>query len=535
MMNEIDLVKELDDKTKLLFKKMQKELKSKDAEINELKKQLDFLKNQVLNKNRKLFGKSSERADENQLSFFNEAEKNSDSKAVEPKLEEVVYTRKKTSTHKGKKDNLSTLERVVIEHKLDDAEAVCNKCGHQLTVIGTKSKEILKYRPAELYIEEHVTYTYACKSCEAEADKANIVSAHAPENFLHKGMASNELLAHVITMKYQHALPLYRMETYFEMMDAKLSRQTLSNWIISAASELECVYDYMREKILKRDYIHADETPVKVIDNKGCESKSKHYMWVYVSEDVDSSIIMYDYQKTRSSVCPTKFLEGFSGYLQTDGYSGYNKIQNVKRYYCLAHIRRKFHEIIVELKPETLKQSRAVIGFNYCEQLYKIEKDIREQYIHCDDYYDDRHKIRLEKSAPILKKFQEYIDTEIENALPKSPLGKALTYAQNLIPSMSIFLTNGCLEIDNNAAERAVKPFVIGRKNWLFSNTAKGAKSSAIIYSIVETAKANGLAVERYLVYLFNELSKCNDTKLLEKYMPWSTELPDRLYSRLKR
>ena len=253
----------------------------------------------------------------------------------------------------------------------------------------------MKYRPAELYIEEHVTYTYACKSCEAEADKANIVSAHAPENFLHKGMASNELLAHVITMKYQHALPLYRMETYFEMMDAKLSRQTLSNWIISAASELECVYDYMREKILKRDYIHADETPVKVIDNKGCESKSKHYMWVYVSEDVDSSIIMYDYQKTRSSVCPTKFLEGFSGYLQTDGYSGYNKIQNVKRYYCLAHIRRKFHEIIVELKPETLKQSRAVIGFNYCEQLYKIEKDLREQYIHCDDYYDDRHKIRL--------------------------------------------------------------------------------------------------------------------------------------------
>ena len=325
------------------------------------------------------------------------------------------------------------------------------------------------------------------------------------------------------------------METYLEMMDAKLSRQTLSNWIISAASELEGVYDYMRETMLKRNYIHADETPVKVIDNKGCESKSKHYMWVYVSEDVDSSIIMYDYQKTRSSVCPTKFLEGFSGYLQTDGYAGYNKIQNVKRYYCLAHIRRKFHEIIVELKPETLKQSRAVIGFNYCEQLYKIEKDLREQYIHCDDYYDDRHKIRLEKSAPILKKFQEYIDTEIENALPKSPLGKALTYAQNLIPSMSIFLTNGCLEIDNNAAERAVKPFVIGRKNWLFSNTAKGAKSSAIIYSIVETAKANGLAVERYLVYLFNELSKCNDTKLLEKYMPWSTELPDRLYSRLKR
>ena len=258
-------------------------------------------------------------------------------------------------------------------------------------------------------------------------------------------------------------------------------------------------------------------------------------MWVYVSENIDNSIIMYDYQKTRSSVCPTKFLEGFSGYLQTDGYSGYNKVKDVKRFYCLAHIRRKFHEIIVDLQPETLKQSRAIIGFNYCEQLYKIEKDLREQYINCDNYYDERHKIRLEKSAPILKEFQEYVDVEIENALPKSPLGKALKYAQNLMPSMSIFLTNGCLEIDNNAAERAVKGFVIGRKNWLFSNTSKGAKSSAIIYSIVETAKANGLAVERYLVYLFDKLSECNDMNLLEKYMPWSIELPDSLYSKLKK
>lgn len=534
-MNEIDLVEELDDKTKLLILKMQKEIKSKDDEIAELKNQLAFLKGQILNKNRKLFGRTSEQADENQLSFFNEAEKNSDSKLPEPEIEEIVYKRKKPRSYTGKKDNLSTLERVVIEHKLNEDEAICNKCGHPLSIIGTKSKEILKYKPAELYIEEHITYTYACKSCEAEVDKANILSAHAPKNLLHKGMASNELLAHVITMKYQHALPLYRMETYFEMMDVKLSRQTLSNWIINAASELECVYDYMRQELLKRNYIHADETPLKVIDNKGCESKSKHYMWVYVSENLDNSIIMYDYQKTRSSVCPTKFLDGFSEYLQTDGYSGYNKVPTVKRFYCLAHIRRKFHEIIVDLKPEALKQSRAVIGFNYCEQLYKIEKDLREQYINCDNYYDDRHKIRLEKSAPILKKFQEYIDVEIKNALPKSPLGKALKYAQNLMPSMSILLTNGCLEIDNNAAERAVKGFVIGRKNWLFSNTSKGARSSAIIYSIVETAKANGLAVERYLVYLFDELSKCNDMNLLEKYMPWSTELPDSLYSNLRR
>ena len=154
-----------------------------------------------------------------------------------------------------------------------------------------------------------------------------MISAPTEKNFLHKSMASNELLAHVITMKYQHELPLYRMENYFEMMDVKLSRQTLSNWIINCATQLECVYNYMKKEILKRNYIHADETVVKVIDSKGCESKSKHYMWVYVSDNIEDSIILYDYQKTRSSVCPVQFLDGFSGYLQTDGYSGYNKVK----------------------------------------------------------------------------------------------------------------------------------------------------------------------------------------------------------------
>ena len=189
------------------------------------------------------------------------------------------------------------------------------------------------------------------------------------------------------------------------------------------------------------------------------------------------------------------------------------------------------------MKPEALKHSRAIIGFNYCEQLYKIEKDIREQYSNSDDYYTDRHKIRLEKSAPILKDFQRYVDIEIENALPQSPLGKALKYAQNLLPYMNTFLTNGCLEIDNIAAERAVKGFVIGRKNWLFSNTPKGSRASAIIYSIIETAKANGLAIERYLIYLFNLLSQSElrDDDILKNCMPWSTQLPDSLYSKSKK
>ena len=251
-------------------------------------------------------------------------------------------------------------------------------------------------------------------------------------------MASNELAAHVITMKYLHSMPLTRMETYFQMMDVRLSKQTLSNWIVNSASELECVYNCMKQNLLKSSYAHADETPVKVIDSKGKESKSKHYMWVYVSDKEDSHLILYDYQKTRSSSCQIKFLEGFSGYLQTDGYSGYNKVENVKRLYCLAHIRRKFFDIVTELHGEALKHSRAIIGFNYCEQLYYIEKDIREQYSGSDDYYNDRHRIRIEKSLPIFNKFQKYVDTEIPDPLLASALGKALNYTQKLLPNMKL-------------------------------------------------------------------------------------------------
>ena len=528
---------ELDDKTKLIISKMEKVIADKNSEIEELKKQLAFFKDQILLKNRKMFGRSSEQVDDNQLSFFNEAEKESDLKISEPEIQTIICKRKSTVHHNGKKDNLSNLKRVIIEHKLDESQKICNKCGHEMSIIGTQTKEILKYKPAELYIEEHITEVAVCKNCEAEADKSNIISAEKPKTLLHKSMASNELLAHIITMKYLHSMPLYRMETYFQMMEVSLSRQTLSNWIINSASELESIYNCMKDELLKSNYIHADETPVKVIDSKGKESKSKHYMWVYVSDNLESSIILYDYQKTRSSSCPVQFLKDFSGYLQTDGYSGYNKVEHAKRLYCLAHIRRKFYDIIADLHGAALKQSRAIIGFNYCEKLYSIEKDLREQYIDSDDYYDDRHRIRLQKSLPIFNEFQKYVDTEIKNALPASALGKALNYTKNLLPNMKAFFTNGILDIDNNAAERAVKLFVIGRKNWLFFNTAKGARSSAIIYSIIETAKANGLVVEKYLLYLFDELSKTEnrDVDVLKNYMPWSTKLPDTLYSTSKK
>jgi len=521
----------LDENVKDIISKLEKEIADKDVEINNLKNELEFLKNQILNKNKMIFGKSSEQLNVDQISLFNEAEKYSNDKVDEPTIEEITYKRKKPSSYVGKKGNLADLKRVVVEHKLDDDKAICDKCNEKLSIIGTKTKEVLKYKPAELYIEEHITYSYVCKSCEKTDEDANIITTKTPNLFLYKSMASHELLSHVINLKYQYAMPLYRQEAYFDMLGVSLSRQTLSNWIIGAANEFEIVYEVMKKKLLESHYIQADETTVTVVDSKGEDTKANKYMWLYRTGGSEYPIILYDYQRTRSSTCPKEFLKGFTGVLQTDGYQGYNSVENVKHIYCLAHIRRKYFDIVSKLEGEALKNSRAVIGLNFCEQLYKIEKEIKEEYQGSEDFYRKRYEIRLEKSEPIIEEFIKYVDIELKSALPRSPLGQALEYSRKLLPEFRTFLTDGSLEIDNNGAERAIKPFVLGRKNWLLCNTPKGASASAIIYSIVETAKANDLNVERYLAYLMDVL--CNlekkDTAMLLKYMPWSKELPEEL------
>lgn len=535
-MTEVSFGNQMDEKTQNLIIELEQVVRERDKEIATLRNELDYLKGQILSKNRKMFGSSSEQSNTLQVSFFDEAETTCNLKEEEPTLEEVTYQRKKPSKNRGKKDNLANLKKVVIEHKLEEEKQQCKDCSGSFAMIGTRSKQLLKYIPAKLYIEEHITYSYACKQCEKENDQANIITTQAPKTLLHKSMASNELLSHVINLKYHHALPLNRQETYFQMMDANLSRQTLSNWMIHAATELQPIYILMREELLKRDYIQADETVVKVLDDKGKESKKQKYMWLYKSPDPDGSIIIYDYQRTRSGSCPKDFLGEYPKYLQTDGYAGYNTVENAKRFYCLAHIRRKFHDIIVNLNEEALKESRALIGFNYCAKLYKIEKELREQSQHHEDYHEKRYTKRLEESKPIIDEFITYVDEEIKNAVPKSALGKALAYAKPLLPNFKYFLEDGALEIDNNGAERSIRPFVIGRKNWLFSASTKGADSSALLYSIIETAKGNGLVVEKYLLYLMDQFVKINpaDKESLLKILPFSQDLPEDLKVKTK-
>lgn len=545
-MNHEIINNELSEDTKLLISKVESieeelnkkeqeindkkdELSKKDKEIQELKNEIALLKGVISNSNRKVFGASSEQVNAAQISLFNEAEKHSDSNIVESIDEEITYIRAKKTKITGKKDNLSNLETIIIEHKLEGEDLKCNDCGEELTEIGVKSeKVIIKYVPAKLIAEKHIMYSYTCKSCEKVTEESNIISTTVPKSIFYNSMASNELVAHTVSLKYQHAMPLYRQQSYFDMMGATLSRQTLCNWSMVAAKALEPIYNHMKKDLLKRDYIHADETTLKVINDNGKDSKSKKYMWLYMSETNNKPVILYDYQNTRSSSCPKNFLGNFTGWLQTDGYSGYNSVSGATRIYCLAHIRRKFYDVVSTLDNEALKKSRALIGFNYCEKIYKLEKELRESYSKDANYYNIRFEVRKDNLSPIIDEFIEYIDAEIQNALPKSPLGKALDYAKKHVPSLKTVLVNGELEIDNNAAERKIKPFVIGRKNFLFSNTSKGAICSAQIYSIIETAKSNKLIIEKYLVYLFEHLVGLDstDSESLEKLMPWSSTLP---------
>ncbi|MGN9136340.1 transposase, partial [Clostridium sp. HCP1S3_B4] len=230
-MNEEIYENQLDEKIKSLMSEMEKKLDEKDEKINNLQNEVAFLKAQLANRNKKIFSSTSEKIDPNQLSLFNEAEKESNSNINEPVIEEVCYTRKKPSNNTGKKDNLEGLEKVIIEHKLSEEEAICKECGSPLEIIGVNStKQVLKFVPAKLYVEEHITYSYACRKCEADNINSNIITTKAPKNLINKGMASNNLLSHVISLKFLYSVPLYRQENYFNMLGATLSRQTLSNW-----------------------------------------------------------------------------------------------------------------------------------------------------------------------------------------------------------------------------------------------------------------------------------------------------------------
>jgi transposase len=389
--------------------------------------------------------------------------------------------------------------------------------------MSTEVRQELKYIPAEVKVVKHVRYVYSCRHCEQEEIETPIQTVSMPRPVISGSLASPSILAHIMSQKYVEGLPLYRQEKQFHRMGFALSRQTMANWMIYGADHwLSKLYNRMHQLILKLDIICADETTLQVLREPGRSASSKSYLWLYRTGIEGPPIILYDYQKTRAGENPMEFLKEFKGYLQVDGYAGYHKVKDVTLVGCWAHSRRGFTDVLKSLPANSIKPVAATEGLHFCNQLYSIERKLKELAP------KERYEQRLKQSKPVLDAFLSWLKISDQKVLPKSGLGKAITYCLNQWDKLVAFLEDGRLEIDNNRSERSIKPVVIGRKNWLFANTPQGATASAIIYSIVETAIANGLNPYYYLRYLFERLPNMDLTDMyaLDQVLPWSTTLP---------
>ena len=469
------------------------------AEYEELRGQNEWLMEQLRLLKKRQFGSSSERAKEQldgQLSLlFNEAEAYAAPLGVQKTTQVAAHTRKQSGSVKDVVPNNIPVE--VVEHRLSEEERVCPQCGESMREIGTEVRETLKLIPAKAILRRDIYYTYACENCEKNDISTPIMKTPKEPAVIPGSFASVEAIAHIMTQKFIMASPLYRQEQEWARQGLKLSRQTMSNWVLRAAEDhLLPVYEELRRQLVKREVLHADETTLQVLHEPGKKAQTKSYMWLYRTGQYDGPpIVLYEYQPSRKAEHAEKFLEGFSGYLHADGYQGYHKLPgNIRVVGCWAHARRKFDEALNALPPDKREGTAALIGLEYCNQLFVWE----EQFENLSP--EERTKQRLKEEKPILDALLAWADSV--SAAPKSALGKVMNYLKEQWPYLLRYLEDGRLELSNNRAERSIKPFVIGRKNFLFANTPLGAQASAVIYSLIETAKETRLDPFRYLTWV---------------------------------
>ena len=496
------------------------------AYISELESELNWFKEQFRLAQNRRFGASSEGSSQevlDQMSFlFNEAEATAETEEEkQPEKETVVRAHRRKKRSGSVRDVVPANIEVEEEtHELPEEERVCPECGETMQPIGTEIRETLKLIPAKAVLHRDIYVTYGCANCRDTGIEVPIVEAPKEPALIPGSFASPEAVANIIVQKFQMCVPLYRQELYWNGQKIMLSRQVMSDWVLKAAELLVPLYDCLHRFLGFALVLHADETTLQVLHEAGRSAQSKSYMWLYLTGAAEErQIVLYEYQEGREGSHPAAFLKDFHGYLQTDGYSGYNDVENVVRVGCWAHLRRKFDEA-VKSQPKGTKTGSAVEGLAYCTKLFMIERDLQ------DLTPEERYEERLKREKPLLDQFKAWADTRQVSS--KSKLGKAFTYLGNQWGNLTSYLLDGRLEISNNRAERSIKPFVMGRKNFLFANTPRGAKASAVLYSILETAKANSLDPYRYLLFLFEELpgmDKSGDD-WMDPLLPWNA--PDR-------
>lgn len=508
--------------------KLQAELAALSEGFKSLKEENAILREQLALLKKAIYGQKSEKSEyvmENseQQSLFNEAECEENRREREAETPVVVpeHTRRQRRTHDEMSADLP-VEEVV--HKEDIS---CESCGAVTTVIGKEFvRDELVYIPARLFVRKHYIEVYKCPSCGMDEKedikypdvvKPRFYKVKAPAPMIPRSFCSPELLAHIAYGKYVLGLPLYRLEKDFMAQGVKLSRATMANWLIYASDQwLKPLWDEMRRILLQYQVVCADETVVQVLREPGKKAKTDSRMWVYCTGELGAPHnILFEYQPTRHGNHAARFLEGYSNYLVCDGYDGYNKVNYVTRCGCWAHLRRKMVDALPSEK-SLLPTSKAAIGVEYCNRLFTLEE------AWADLEPEERHKKRQEESKPVLDAFFSWLETVHPAAGTK--LSSAVGYAFNERKYLYAFLENPLIPISNNRAENAIRPFAVGRKQWLFCNSVKGAKSSAIFYSLAATASANGLNVEQYFTKLFSSLPYSQDEDSILSLLPFAQD-----------
>lgn len=491
--------------------------------------QIDYLEEQLRLLRNELFGRKSEkphREDRDQLPLFApspEGQVPLNPDAEDEEISIASHKRKK----RGRKPFPEHLTRVDVIHDLNDEDKMCD-CGHQMSRIGQDECEKLDYIPAKIQVERHIRYKYACKNCEGvESDGPTIKIAPLPAQLIPKSNTTPGLLAHVITSKFVDALPLYRQQKIFARLGIELSRSTMSNWVIEASLRCQPLIDLLQNQIRGGPCINVDETTLQVLKEPGRHDTSKSYMWLYRGGPPDKLALVYQYAPSRSGQIAEEFIGDYQGYIQSDAFAGYNRFEkkpNIRLMGCWAHARRKFVEVVKVKKKIRSKRkntkSLADEAVAFIGQLYRIEKQAREHELS----FEQIGRLRQEESLPVLEQFKQWLDEKEPLVPPKSLLGKAIAYSLDNWQRLIVYVEDGRLKPDNNAAENAIRPFVVGRKNWLFAGHPRGAEASATFFSLIETAKANGLEPYAYLKYIFEQLP-LTDEKEYSNLLPQNIDL----------
>jgi transposase len=472
------------------------------------------------------FGKRSEKLspdDKEQMHLFNEAEAGAGECDQKDELipKEAVsrvksYTRKKP----GRKPLSPDLPREEVVHDLPEEEKKCPCCQKARPVIGKEETEELDIVPAKIKVIKHIRIKYGPCDCDGFLHKgiAEVKIASMPERMIPGSIASPGLLAYVLTSKFVDSLPFYRQSKMFDRIDGDISRATMCNWAILAADRCKELITLMAEEIRSGPLIQMDETALQVLKEPERKAETKSYMWVkvgYPSGEKSRPLILYNYHPTRSQEVPKEFLKNYRGYLQTDGYGGYNQAgesEGIVHAGCFAHARRYFYDAMKQNK----KSKAAHKGLSYIQKIYQIENDLRGRKLSNDEFIRKREDV----ASPVLKEFHNWLVSQSDSILPESRTGKAIRYSISEWHKLTKYLDHNLMTPDNNMVENAIRPFVIGRKNWLFSNTPRGAHASAVIYSLIESAKANNIEPYFYLRFLFINLPKAKSIEDIRKLMP---------------